>query len=317
MPLTHKDWDEILGRIKALIAQKGESFEQGIVVKRDLQRKLIWVTGFGQQPIPMYQFHSDVYVYDEWKEPDIISQVITASATYTTPANTKFLIVECIGPGGGGGGSNNSVPGGGGGAGAYCWKKISNPAATYAVVVGTGGAGGNSSGGNGSDGSGPTTFSTLSASAGNHGWGGGSSIPGGGAAPSESTGGDFNGGGGPGQTAGSGASWGGGGGSSHVAGGAAGATNGVTGYNSNGYGAGGGGGGLGGRAGGHGGDGVCIVHAHTVKTVVRKKLVSATPQVPEIGDLVLIAHHLGSRELPKCLGILNSVGFANFDAGLE
>lgn len=315
MPLTHKDWDEILGRIKALIAQKGESFDQGIVVKRDLQRKLVWVEGFGNQPIPMYQFHSDVYVYDEWQELEIQTTVIGVSSyTYNTPANTSFLIVECIGPGGGGGGSSNTYPGGGGGAGAYVKKKISNPAASYAVVVGTGGNGGNTSGTNGSNGSGATTFSTLSAGAG-HGGTGGATAVGAGGAGGAASGGDIYMSGGEGSPGASGS--GGSGAASYFGAGSGGGTPGTAGNAAGVKGAGGGGGGTGGRIGGAAADGLCVVTAHILKKVVRKKLVSATPQVPEVGDLVLIAHHLGSRELPKCLGILNSVGFANFDAGLE
>ncbi len=73
--------------------------------------------------------------------------IVTASGTYTKPAECLAILVECIGAGGAGGGTpvtagsgnGQSAAGGGGGGGAYAAKMISNPAASYSVTVGAGG----------------------------------------------------------------------------------------------------------------------------------------------------------------------------------
>ncbi|MBI2054492.1 MAG: hypothetical protein HYT39_00095, partial [Candidatus Sungbacteria bacterium] len=75
-------------------------------------------------------------------------------ATYTTPANTSYIVVELWGNGGGAGGQGGGSglgTGGGGGGGGYSMKSIATPAATYKYTSGGGGAGG-SGGNNGTDG---------------------------------------------------------------------------------------------------------------------------------------------------------------------
>jgi hypothetical protein len=37
--------------------------------------------------------------------------------------------------------------------------------------------------------------------------------------------------------------------------------------------------------------------------------------VPEIGDTVLVARHLGSRRLPKCLGVIQSTNYVTAAGG--
>ena len=79
-----------------------------------------------------------------------------SNGTYTTPTGVKAIYVECIGGGGGGAGAqaalSNCSVGAGGGAGGYDFKLISNPASSYAMIVGSGGAGGIAANGTGSAG---------------------------------------------------------------------------------------------------------------------------------------------------------------------
>lgn len=48
-----------------------------------------------------------------------------------------------------------------------------------------------------------------------------------------------------------------------------------------------------------------------MKTVAYSKDVEVL--VPRVGDTVLVAQHLGTRSLPKCLGVIQSVNFVTGD----
>jgi Glycine-rich domain len=331
MPLDYGTWNEVQGKTKALIAQKGEPFQVGRVIRRDVARRLVWVSGFGQEPIPMMSFDGDIAVYDEWREFSNATLRFTSSQTYIPNPSATEIEIELIGGGGGGGGCGNSpgYGGGGGGAGAYVMHKISEPfpVAGYAIVIGAGGTAGLANGGLGGDG-GATTFigtgvnlvanggkgatGTGDAGAGGSGSGADFSIDGEAGHPGvytmdhlDNT--DID----PGT--------GGNGGSSRYGAGGRGGFQ-IAGKNGKLYGSGGGGGGrviANNSAGGSGSAGLVIVKEARQLPVVQKKFVTATPHVPQVGEYALVAHHLGSRELPKCIGVLQSTGFAAYDPGLE
>lgn len=85
---------------------------------------------------------------------------ITASATYTVPANVTALYVQAVGGGGAGGGTpvtNAGAPGttaaaAGGRGGSYAASWLTSLAASYTVTIGAGGTGSaGAGGGNGTD----------------------------------------------------------------------------------------------------------------------------------------------------------------------
>ena len=326
---SHRDWNAISDRTAAMLAQKGEPFAQGVVVRRDLRKRLVWVEGFGAEPIPMMDFNIDIYVYDEWRETDIKRDVLTGSGNFTPSLQAAFITVEAVGPGGGGAGSSSVGGGMGGGAGGYAKKRISKPLAgwpvNYPYVCGAAGSGGATSS-SGNDGTAATTFGSPATVTANPGTGGKATNDNTGGVGGNATGGDLNLGGGDGAvgayviSGGVLVGGGGSGGSSRLGNGGRGGNQGQ-GRGGRLYGGGGGGGGRtdsgNNNAGGSGADGGIVVEQFLAKTVVKKKLITGTPRVPEIGDLVLLAQHLGSRELPKCIGVLQSFGFAGYDAGLE
>src|SRR4051812_40798288 len=90
---------------------------------------------------------SDLTTQDTAARPKSVTVLSTGTGlTYTVPADTIAILVECIGGGGGGGGSAGASSSagfaGGGGSGGYSRKLIVNPAASYVYTVGGGGAGG-------------------------------------------------------------------------------------------------------------------------------------------------------------------------------
>lgn len=109
----------------------------------------------------------------------------TVNGTWTKGVDVGSIIVS--GQGGGGGANNSGTGIGGGGAGGYFNKRVTSPAASYALTIGTAGA---NTGGDG----GATTVGAICTGNG----GKGSTAPGGGAGGT-ATGGDINIDGQPGQ----------------------------------------------------------------------------------------------------------------------
>lgn len=96
----------------------------------------------------------------------VVTQVFTASGTYTPTSGMVYCVIEAVGGGGGAGGSTgeagNIFVGGGGGSGSY--SRLTATAATIGasqvVTIGAGGAGGASGSNNGSAG-GDTSLGSL------------------------------------------------------------------------------------------------------------------------------------------------------------
>lgn len=75
--LGFTDWKSIQNFVNARIAEQGEYFTQGKVIKRDVVNKLIWLKEFGDQPIPLVAFNYQVKYY------------IVDAAGKTVPRQTK------------------------------------------------------------------------------------------------------------------------------------------------------------------------------------------------------------------------------------
>jgi hypothetical protein len=63
MPLTENDFASIKTLIDSAVGEIGQTFITGEVIKRDDQRKLIWIKELGDQPIPVVDFKNMVDVY--------------------------------------------------------------------------------------------------------------------------------------------------------------------------------------------------------------------------------------------------------------
>lgn len=65
--ITNDDWREIQKYVERRLAESGEPFVQGVVVKNDPIKKLVWLKEFGDQPIPCISFDYQVKYY--YREP--------------------------------------------------------------------------------------------------------------------------------------------------------------------------------------------------------------------------------------------------------
>jgi hypothetical protein len=63
MPITEEDFASIKTMIDSAVGEIGQTFITGQVIKRDAQRKLIWIKELGDQPIPVVDFNRMVDVY--------------------------------------------------------------------------------------------------------------------------------------------------------------------------------------------------------------------------------------------------------------
>ncbi len=60
MPLSFNDWAEIHNVIRKTVADTGEPFVQGKVIRNDLINKLVYLKEFGDTPIPLVAHHYQV-----------------------------------------------------------------------------------------------------------------------------------------------------------------------------------------------------------------------------------------------------------------
>ena len=94
------------------------------------------------------KYNGSLWVAGAGEMSQLDAQTFSSSTTYTIPAASKLIVVECIGAGGGGGaGRRGGGQAGGGGAGG-AWERLSIPVselggagASVTVTIGAGGAG--------------------------------------------------------------------------------------------------------------------------------------------------------------------------------
>jgi hypothetical protein len=64
MPIAIEEWPSITAAISKAVSKIGTSHVQGKVVKRDVERGLIYMNEFGAQPVAMVGFDYEVKYYD-------------------------------------------------------------------------------------------------------------------------------------------------------------------------------------------------------------------------------------------------------------
>lgn len=92
MPLDHNDWREIQSLVSRLVAQQGEYFVQGKVVKNDPKRKLVWLKEFGDQPIPCVSFDYQVKYYVNTSSGFVGGDQITPRKTRPYTPDVEILV---------------------------------------------------------------------------------------------------------------------------------------------------------------------------------------------------------------------------------
>jgi hypothetical protein len=76
MPISEPEWNsirELAERVsRSVSGRRSEFFQTGIVTKRDMKNRLIWLKGFGNDPIPIIDFEHEVKYYDTDENGDAI-----------------------------------------------------------------------------------------------------------------------------------------------------------------------------------------------------------------------------------------------------
>lgn len=65
MAISQRDWQQIQKYVEKRMAEAGEYFTQGIVIKNDQQNNLVWLKEFGDLAIPVFAFDYQVKYYYE------------------------------------------------------------------------------------------------------------------------------------------------------------------------------------------------------------------------------------------------------------
>jgi hypothetical protein len=69
MPISEPEWASIRKMVETIAGQysgrRDAHFSLGEVIKRDEDRKLVWLAEFGDQAIPLVYFDQEVKYYDE------------------------------------------------------------------------------------------------------------------------------------------------------------------------------------------------------------------------------------------------------------
>jgi hypothetical protein len=89
MALSHGDYGEIQKLINKAIGQQGEYFVVGRVIKSDNIKKLVWLSEFGDQPIPIIGFDYQVKYY--YVEPFGVTTAVGAAVNKRTAVRKTTL----------------------------------------------------------------------------------------------------------------------------------------------------------------------------------------------------------------------------------
>lgn len=64
MAIEKEEWESIGGLVQTVMRKKGGFVAQGVVVGVDEDRRVIFLAGFGRQPIPVFGFKHKLQYYD-------------------------------------------------------------------------------------------------------------------------------------------------------------------------------------------------------------------------------------------------------------
>lgn len=97
MPITEPEWNSIRALVESVSADVSGArnfFTTGKVLKRDENKKLIWLEEFGDQPIPLVAFDYEVKYYDETPNGTTVPSTGASSPfkTKTKTVKAKVLV---------------------------------------------------------------------------------------------------------------------------------------------------------------------------------------------------------------------------------
>jgi hypothetical protein len=94
MPLSHQDFASIRTAVEAIVREviggRADYFISGDVVKRDVEKKLVWIEELGSQAIPVVAFDYTVRYYD--MQPTGSAGAYAGSQTVAKTATAQVVI---------------------------------------------------------------------------------------------------------------------------------------------------------------------------------------------------------------------------------
>jgi hypothetical protein len=91
MPISEGEWASIQALVERSAAKKGEYFTTGQVIKRNPDKKIVWLAEFGDQAIPLVAFDYEVKYYDTDETGSVVAK--RAKISVDTPEIGETVVV--------------------------------------------------------------------------------------------------------------------------------------------------------------------------------------------------------------------------------
>lgn len=93
MPVSREEWKSVREMVERVLSQRGEYFVTGTVIRRDVNKKLVWIKELGDQPIPIIGFDHEVRYYDETPRGTTAPALGQDNPFKTTPKLAKITVL--------------------------------------------------------------------------------------------------------------------------------------------------------------------------------------------------------------------------------
>ncbi len=94
MAVSEPEWASIGNLVRKIVRQRGEYFVTGKVIDRDIDRKVIFMAEFGDQPIPIIAFRQKIRYFDTQVGGSLKAKEVIAEAVVPEIGETVLVARE-------------------------------------------------------------------------------------------------------------------------------------------------------------------------------------------------------------------------------